>query len=491
MAAALLACFPLALRALRGMPSHEYAQAVRAPAWLVVVIGGGIALASALALGQLSAQNDQVLVGWPGESPLLMVDGYSLWCSLLLGLALAVAAWVPAARRSLVPRTVWPCLLILVQSGFALLVLFGVRLPLLFTHWFIMLIAGVLAWIWLFRPARQWREWELPLVLALAGVLSGIGLAWLNAQAHGESLQTAWSPLLAGNPHATHGAMLLVLLGWLGPLVYLPWWSWDRRREEAALWQPAMVLLAMTGMLALVRLIFLAFPAGSIEFSRDTSLHGQFLIKRIFTWLTAWGLLALLAGAGLLVASVVSRREELRRLGLRPLVLVLAGVLLVCLAAGLQAPRGTGIGGLLWAQLGWVGSLGILLASAGMLDALTPAERTERGVVLAALTVGLASLAALPPFPGFRGLAALWNPLQRAGTSHVLLVLTLVVSVLCAGWLSRRWTREHAASEHRPGAAWGILAPFSLALLLLFLGLLAPIFAPLVQLVRASLMQSF
>ena len=88
-----------------------------------------------------------------------MVDAYTLWGSALLGSVLLVTAWVPAARRSLVPRSAGPFIIILSLTWAALIMLFGVQLPVILVGWLAVLAGVIGLWCFLYRPWRQWRQW--------------------------------------------------------------------------------------------------------------------------------------------------------------------------------------------------------------------------------------------------------------------------------------------------------------------------------------------
>lgn len=491
LAAVVLMCYPLALALIRRLPAHEYEQAVRAPAWLAVITGAGLLLLSILALARMPLDGEQVFIGFPSSSPLLMVDAYTLWASALLGAVLAVAAWVPAARRSLVPHSIWPFIVILLLTWTALLMLCGVHLKITLLGW-LALLGGVIGlWAFLFRPQGRWHQLEPALVLLLAGILGGSGLLWLLQLAHGDILTNLWSNLLSASPRATNGLVLLLALGWLGPAVYLPWWLWTRRDEQAMVFLPAALLLAVVGPLTLVHVLFLSFPVSGTELTQLVpEAKPLFLVRNVLGWLLAWGLLALLTGAGWLACLVVQYRKAHPGL-LRPLVLVSTGLLLLGIAGGLLGQRGNGLLGMLWLQLAWVGSLGIWPAANGLLPALTRNERGERATVLLSCWLALAALVAVPWLPGYRGLAALWGVLSQAAMPPGLIVFALIVTALSAGYLLPRWAATQQADTPHPGVGWGIIAPFAMAFCLVACGLLASQFHTLFALIRQSLLQAF
>jgi len=488
----MLMCYPLVLRLLRALPEHEYTQAERAPAWLTVVIGGAIVLCSKLALGLIPAQGEQVLIGFRASaSSLLTIDAYTLWGSMLLGAVLAVSAWVPAARRSLVPRSGGPFIIILLLTWAALLMLFGVQFHVVLVGWLALLSGVIGLWWFLFRPQRQWYHLELALVLLLAGVLGGWGLLWLTQLAHGAILTNVWTMLLRVNsPSTTNAVVLLLALGWLGPAAYLPWWLWTRRGEQAMVFLPAALLLATAGHLVLVHVLFLAFPVEARQFTQVFPIKNLFLIRQVLGWMLAWGLLALLAGAGLLTYAVVMR-QQVQQGTLRALTLVATGLLVLGIAGGVLTQQERGVAGLLWLQLTWVGVIVVWLAAGGLLPVLTRAERPERMTVLIACWLALAALVALPPLPGFHGLTALWPVWQQAGIPPALVLFTLVLTTLATAYLLPRVAAVQAADTPRPGVGWGIIGPFLLALGLLLSGLLASQLTPYAKLIFQSLSPTF
>lgn len=485
----MLLLYPAVLPVLRALPEHEYVQTERAPAWFAVVIGIAIALLSLRALVAMHGESEQVFIGWPSATPLLMADAYTLWCSALLGTLLAAVSWVPAARRSLVPHSAWPFALILWLTWVALLMLFGVQLKVILLGWLALWLGLIGLWWRLYRPRRQWCHLEFAVIMLLALLCGGSGMLWLLHLAHGEILTNVWSTLLSASPHATNSIILLLALGWLGPAAYLPWWLWMRRDESSVVLLPAALLLAAVGHFTLVHVLFLAFPAAGSAFVQATGVEYLFLVRRVLGWMLAWGLLALLAGAGWL-GSLVVRQRAVRQESLRPLSLVATGMLILGVAGGLFAQQGQGIPGLCWMQLAWVGFTAVWLAAGNLLPVLQRTERTERRTLEVALWVALLALAAVPPLAGFHALAALSPALQQAGLPPALIVFTLAVALLSAGVLLPRWVALQAAETPRPGVGWGILGPFLLALLLLASALLAHQLTPALALVKQSLLQA-
>ncbi|MHB9131263.1 MAG: hypothetical protein ACYDBB_09265 [Armatimonadota bacterium] len=487
----MLAVFTLALRPLRNIPAHEYAQAVRAPAWFTVLIGSGIFLLSAFILvGLLSSDEQQFFVNWPLRDPWMMVDAYTLWGSALLGAVLAVSAWVPAARRSLGERSALPNLLMLVLAWLALVMLNGLRFNVILIAWWLLLLGTVGFGGVLFRHDWRRRYLDLLSILALAAVLGSIGLLWLNALAHGEWVTGMWSSLLSAPPKATNGATLLLLLGWCGPAMFIPWWLWARREEEAMTWLPAALMLSVVGMLTPVRLLFFAYPGGVGGLVRLPGLEHLFLVRNLLNWLTAWGVLAILVGAGWLAYDTI-RRRQVNLESLRPLSLVAGGLLLVGMGAGFLAQQFAGVAGLLWMQVMWAGVITIWLAGGGLLSALTSNERGERMTVQIALYLALATLVAVPFTPGYWGMANLWRQLQQSGLPRGLLIVALVITAICGAWLLPRWAQHQQSPVPRQGSGWGILGPFAFAFAVIALGLFAPYLAPLFTVIHKSLLQAY
>ena len=492
----MLGLFALLLRPLRHIPAHEYDQLLRAPAWLLTVIGGGITLCSLGALAQVAHGDAQVFYGSTRGVTLLLGDAYTFWGSALLGVVLATSSWAPAARRTLVPRALPYFLLVLLLAWLALLLLFSVQLSLTLLSWLLLLGGVVVLWAWLYRPLWRWEFMEVPVVLALAGVLGCLGLARLHFAAPATDLTGLWTVLLSSSAPSTHLALLLVLLGWLGPAVYLPWWAWQRREEVTLIWTPAALLLAVTGVLALIRLVCFAFPnGGGALLAQLPGIDPLTLIKRLLSWVAGWGMIALLLGAGWLALNVTVRRRAARGM-LHPLTLAAAGLLLLALSAGLFGliaeggpRRDEALTGLLWLVPTWAGALVIWLTAGRLLSVLTRYERAERLVLQAALWGALAALVALPPSSGFRGVQAVYHTWRQAGTSPLLIIILLALVALSAGLQVPAWCRSRAADTPHPGAGWGIIAPFLLALLLVSSGLLAGPLAPLFTLIRQSLLQ--
>ena len=486
----MLAVFPLVLKALRGIPPEEYAQMLRAPAWFTVVIGGSLSVLSLAALGAMSppAGGDQVFVGLPFTKTLLLIDAYTLWSNAIFGAALAVGAWVPAARRSGVSFSPFLFTAVLLLAWLAQLMLFSSRLSLTLGCWLLLLAGVALLWFVLFRPRRRWQDLEVPLVLGFVAILGFSGLLWLNRLAHGDSLVNAWSLLSIADPRATNGAVLLLVLGLLGPSIYLTWWIWARRDEQAMLWLSAVLLLSVAAQAVFVHIVFLAFPPVSLALQRATHVTALFLIDRTLGWLTAWGLLALLAGSGWLAYYAIMRIPP-RVERLRPLALVAAGVLLLGISVGLQGQQHGGIAGLLWLQLTWVGVTCVWLAAGGMLSALAPAEHSERTTMKVACWLSLFVLMAIPPGPAWRGLAALWEPMRALNVPGMLVVFTLVIAGLSVAAVLPRWFAQQVVLIPRPGAAWGIIGPFLLAFLLILLGLFGGHLVPLLETIGHSLQQ--
>jgi type III secretory pathway component EscS len=488
--AVMLAVYPLLLKKLPGLPPDEYAQALRAPAWFTVVIGGSLSALSLSALNAMSAPEggDRVftsVLGFP-----VMVDAYTLWSNAILGAALAVGVWVPAARRSITPSPLFPYPVILLLAWLAQSMLFSFHFPAMLFIW-VLLLAGIVGlWFVLFRPRRRWQEQELPLVLGFVAVLGVIGLLWLNRLAHGDNLVNAWSILSVADPRATGGIALLLALGFLGPSIYLPWWIWARRDERAMIWLPAVLLASVAAQSVFIHTLYLAFPPASTELQISAGVTPFFLIDRTLGWITAWGLLALLAGSGWLVFHAVMRSAP-RVAGLRPLALVAAGMLLLGISVGVQGQGQGGINGLLWLQLTWMGITCVWLASGGMLSALAASEQAERTTVQIACWMSLLVLMAIPPGPAWRGLAALWEPMKELSVPRMLVVFTLVAAGLSAGAALPRWFAQQTVSTPRAGAAWGIIGPFLLAFLLVALGLLGWHLSPLLEVISRSLQQPF
>jgi len=290
------------------------------------------------------------------------------------------------------------------------------------------------------------------------------------------------------DPRATNGVVLLLVLGWLGLSFYLPWWIWARRDEQAMVWLPVVLLVSVAAQSACIHTLYLAFPPAGKALQAAAGVTPFFLIDRTLGWMTAWGLLALLAGSGWLAFYAVMR--SVPRVGrLRPLALVAAGMLLLGISVGLQGQTQGGISGLLWLQLTWVGIVSVWLAAGGLLSALSPAEQGERTTVQIACWMSLLVMMAVPLGPAWRGLVALWTPMKQLSVPGLLVVFTLVVAGLSAGFALPRWFTQQAALVPRPGAAWGIIGPFLLAFLLIALGLLGWHLSPLLEVIGRSLQQ--
>lgn len=495
LAAGMLVLFALALRPLRKIPPHEYAQLVRAPAWLVTIIGGGILLLSLCALRQVAHGDAQVFFGSARGVTLLMGDAYTFWGSALLGAVLASAAWAPAACRTLVGRALPYWLFILLLAWFALLLLFSVQLTLTLLSW-LLLIGGVMVlWAWIYHPPWRWEFMELPVVLAVAGVLGCLGLTRLNFTAPSANLTELWGMLLSSAGQTTHIALLLVLLGWLGPAVYLPWWLCRRREQETLIWTPAALLLVVTGVLAIIRLIFFAFPVGGGgALALLPGVDHLALIKRLLSWVSGWGMIALLLGTGWMVVNSTLRRRITRGM-LDPLPIVAASLLLLGLSAGLLGlvggvglHRSQAINGLLWLAPTWAGVLVIWLTSGHLLSALVQQEQVERRVLQIALWGSLAALVALPPSGGWYAVRAFFHTWRQYGTPPALVIVLLLLFAVGAALQLPAWCRRRVADTPHAGTGWGVFPPLLLALLLLTAGLFAAKLAPLFTLIRQSLL---
>jgi hypothetical protein len=89
----------------------------------------------------------------------------------------------------------------------------------------------------------------------------------------------------------------------------------------------------------------------------------------------------------------------------------------------------------------------------------------------------VALLVFLPPLPGYRLFAALWQPLTKAGAlPGLLLVLVLLVQALVIVAVVRG--RPRAPSSMTPGARWGALAPLLIALGVFCWGVLGDVLTP-------------
>jgi hypothetical protein len=486
----MLGIYRLAMWPLRKMPAHEYEQAVRAPIWFVVVIGLGITLLALYTLGRLPAEGEQFFIGWPRLGPVLLADAYTLWGSALLGVTLAATAWVPAVRRGIATHSWALSLVMLSLTWIALLTLHGLRPQLLLLGW-LALLGGVLGlWTWLFRPHWRWRQVEPLVLLAVIGLLGVLGIAWLNALGQQADLTALWSSLLSASPRATSGATVLLVLGWLGPAAYLPWWLWTRRDDQAARWLPAALLLAVTGMLVLVRVLVFAFPTADPQFLQATGLEQLFLIRRALDWMLIWGLLALWVGTAWLAYTALLRQALALAL-LRPLVLVAVALVLLALTAALRTQTADALHGLLWMVFTWLGFIAVWLGAGGVLPLLTPREQGERSVLIAAVVLALAALVAIPPTAGFLAVSRLWQAWGAIGAPRALMVTALVICGVSAAVQLPRWSRQQEAATVHPGTGWGILAPFGIAFALLASGILYGRLGPLLDLVQRSLRQNF
>jgi len=485
----ILACYPLLLRLIKLLPPEEYTQAVRAPAWLVVAVGSGLTAVAVFILAHWTPGTQPFFISMTPAHPQFMADAYTSWGIALLGAGVAVAAWVPAARRSLVPFAIPPFLVTLLLLWLAVLMLCALHIEMVWGCWVVGLMGAAGLWGYLVRPRLQWRTLEPVLVLALAILLGTIGLFWLHTLIGNDTLDTAWHDILAASPQAVSGALVLVLLGLVGPAFYLPWILWTQREEAAVAWLPAGLLTALIGPLTFVRLIFFAFPARSTVLLQLMDNTPWLFMARMQGWLLAWGMLALLLSAGWLAWRALHRAEDGE--SLQALVLLPPGLLLLGLAGGLAAPQGSGIVGLLWCQLTWAGSATIWFAGNGLLPALAARERGERTVVLLALLLALAALVAVPGTTGFRGLALLWSTLLQAQVPGLLLIASLLVTAGSVAVLLPRWFAGLTAPAPHPGAGWGIIGPFLVAIVLTLCGLFAWRLDPLLEAIRASLLQLY
>lgn len=474
-----LALYALALLPLRYIPKHEYDQAVRAPLWLVVLVCGSMPALALLALGQAPADGTPALAGWPHGPALLRADGFSLWGAAVLGAAAAAAAWVPAARRTLGARALAPAALLLLALQAALLLLFGRWLGQLLAAWLGLLLAAGLLWAWLARPRRRWEDWEPLAALALSALCAVIGLLWLQGLARNAPLSDAWSTIIIAPPRAVNGAIFFCLLGWLLPAVYLPWWLAGRRDDAVQAWAPAAMLAALAGPLALLRVYWAFFPTLHGNLPEDVA----FVTRNLLIWLQAWGVLALVIGAGWLVYHAWRWKGQALA-ALRPLPLAAAGLLLIGLAPCLQTQSAAGVAACVWLYLAWAGSTTLLLTAGVMLDALTPSRTAERRILAAGAWSGLGWLL----IASVLGLVAGWGSFAAIGAPRPLILLALLVTAAATAWLLPRWLRDRYATIPYPGAGWGILAPFSLTLLLLALLLLAARLAPHLTLIHRGLM---
>lgn len=492
----MLAIFAVLLGPLRRLPTHEYVQLERAPAWLTVVVGGGILLISLLALRQLQAQEAQVFIGLHRRGALLMADAYSLWGSALLGAVLAVAAWVPAARRSLLPKAI-PCfLLVLVLAWCSLLLLFSVQIGVTLVSWLLLLAGVLMLWALLFRPGWRWEQLEVFVLLSLAGILGGIGLLWLRTLTQGYDLTNMWNALLTVSPRAVNGVILLLAIAWLGPAVYLPWWLWARRDAATTVWIPASLCLSVAGVLAFTRVLFFVFPAGGGDITQLPGVEHLYMVKHILHWMLAWGFFSLLLGAGWLVYASVRRVTPTAMF--RPIVLLASGLLLLGIAGGALGLTGeqqqtvrSAMTGMLWIIPTWAGAITVWLAVGNLLPQLTHHERSERIVLYGALGMATAALLAVPPTTGFYGIRTLWSSWGQFGASPAIILISLLVALCCIGWQLPRYLSTQVAASSHPGTGWGVIGPFAFAFVLLAAGVLAGPLAPLFSLIRISLLQAY
>lgn len=477
LAIAVLALYALALLPLKNIPAHEYAQAVRAPIWLVVLVSGSLVPLALLALAAAPPGSYPAGVYLTSKS-LLRVDGYALWGCAVLGAVMAVATWVPAARRSLRDHSLGPSLLLLALLWCAQLLLFCVRLETLLAVWMALLAGTALLWAWVGRPRWQWEDMEPLAILGVAMLCGWSGLDWLQGLTHGAPLADAWSEILIAAPRAASGAMLLVMFGWLGPAVYLPWWLGKRREEAVQAWLPAALVLAVGGPLALARLFWAIFPSLDL----GALVERLFLVRNLLTWLQAWGVLALVLGAGWLVINVWRQRRN-PVMALRPLPLAISGLMLLGLVMALQTQTTAGVAGLVWLLMAWAGSITLTLTAGNMLDALTPSGNTERMIVTVCAWAGIGWLAVA----ALLGLVSGWSSLTAIHAPAALILFAVLVTLVCAGILLPRWLRDRYATVPYPGASWGILAPFCLALLLAILAMLAGLMGPVMEAIKRGL----
>ncbi len=479
-----LIIYALSIRALRRLPEHEYQQAVRAPAWFAVAIGLGI---SVLSLAALPGIIEPIFIGSQQQQfPLLRADSYSCWGTALLGLTLALLSWVPAARRSLVPNTILPFGIIFIITFLAELLLFSINQPLTLCCWLLLSVGVYLFWWYICRPDWRWRDVEISLVLLLCAVLGMVGLWWLMRITNGAPLTNLWQVLLNSSVGASSAALLMVMLGMLCPAVYLPWWLWLRREDARMVWQPAAGILALTGVLTLVRLVCFTFPGSELQALPNVNIDQLYLLNKVLVWLAGWGMLAVYGGVIWQVyLAIVARKRRISLAYLHPLALVLGGMLLLGLAAGFQAHGGAGvkdnISGILWTQFAWLSAMLVWLAGGGILPALTLKERSERVVVIVSMIVALASLCAVPLTPGFIALKSHWPILYAPW----LVVVALGLMAIAVGFTLPRWLAHQTTPSLRDGAGWGIFPAFIGAALLLAAALFA---TPLIDIVRQSLL---
>lgn len=494
----MLAIFALLLRPLRVLPEIEYLQLLRVPSWFVVVIGLGISLLSAYCCRQVIAGSLQIFIGLPeNTSSIFMIDAYTLWSFFWLGLIMAVTAWLPAARRCLVPRVLPYCMMILLACWFALMMIASVNLALTLICWLALFSVAVALWAILFCPDWRWANLEFIMVLGLSALLGTIGMLMLRGLTQHAELSGMWSALLSSSPRAANSALMLIILGWLGPAIYLPWWFWPRKEEEAMVWTPVFFLLAVTSVLALVRLLFFAIPPGTSLLMQSPGGEYMLIVAQLMRWVSGWGIAALLLGSGWLLYSVY-RRFRRQSLVLRPIVIVAAGLLLTAIAASLsgqfsQFPlqRLAAVRGLFWALPMWFGLLALLLLVKNMLPVLSKNEKAERRSLLVSLVLVFAMLGLFPMTVGFHAIRSFWSAWKLLGSRPEFIVILLLISALSALCLFLPWTGNKFAAKSRPGAGWGTIAPVLLALSLLVYGILAAPLSPLMKLLCQSLLQSY
>ena len=236
-------------------------------------------------------------------------------------------------------------------------------------------------------------------IFLFATVLTSLGLFWLLKLAHGSDMLAMWSVLLSQSPQLVNSAVIFIIIGWLGLAVYLPWWIWGRREESALILLPMILAIAIVCVLSLVRVIFLLFPAGGDDVTRLPGVENIFLIERIIGWLFFWGILAILMGScWLCVLSIRQRIKEF--IHLKPLSLVISGVLLLTLAGGLAgqfagnlAQRDIAMTGMLWGILAWCGITTIWLTAGNLFNVMTLREQGERYDVDSRLLDSISNLA--------------------------------------------------------------------------------------------------
>lgn len=495
--AGVLMIFSAILPALRRLPTDEYEQLFRAPAWLVVAIGGGMVLLSALGLSQMGERGSTAYFGWEVGKPLLMVDAYTLYGSALMGMVLSVSAWTPAARRSLLAHAQRNFILVLVTIWFALIMMLSIRIPVSITCFLLMVAGCLLLWTLLCRPRWHWEQMEFFFIFLFATVLTSLGLFWLLKLAHGSDMLAMWSVLLSQSPQLVNSAVIFIIIGWLGLAVYLPWWIWGRREESALILLPMILAIAIVCVLSLVRVIFLLFPAGGDDVTRLPGVENIFLIERIIGWLFFWGILAILMGScWLCVLSIRQRIKEF--IHLKPLSLVISGVLLLTLAGGLAgqfagnlAQRDIAMTGMLWGILAWCGITTIWLTAGNLFNVMTLREQGERMTLTVACWIALVTLLGIPPTVGFYQYVSLWRTWQHEGSLPLLVGILLLIAVLSVSIRLPGWIKSQIATLPREGVTWGVIGPFAFAMLLVFVGLLNGSFNSLIIVIRLSLLQAY